>query len=122
MDLFFAVVGVLASAFFSWLFTHLYYKKALAAQADEANAELKSLTELVEQGQAFAERQRQLLWQKRIQDCVLEHKRAGTPVGLIDTYADLSGSEKAELLDAAFMRIKGRKPKTNKYRDLKGAT
>lgn len=122
MNLFLSIVGIVASAFFSWLFTHLYYKKALAKQAAEAGAQLAKLTELADQARSAGELQQQLLWQKRIQDCFVEHQRAGTPVGLIDTYTDLSAGQRADLLDAAFMRIKGRKPKVNKYRGEKAAT
>lgn len=115
-DLVLTAVGMLASGFFSWLFTHLYYKRALALQAGAAQAELSKLTELVEQGKTSAAVQRQLLWQKRLEDCVHEHQRSGTSVGLIDTFDDLGTDEKADLLDAVSMRMKGRKPKLNKYR------
>jgi Asp-tRNA(Asn)/Glu-tRNA(Gln) amidotransferase B subunit len=116
MELLLLDIGIVASAFFSWLFTHLYYKKALARQAAESTTQINKLTELIEQGKASAALTRHTLRQKRIEDCVLEHKRAGTPVGLIDTYGDLTDIEKADLMDAVFLRIKGRKPKVNKYR------
>ena len=110
--------GTAASAFFSWLFTHWYYKKALGGQAAESQAQVAALVQLVDLQAQSATLQRQVLQQKRIEDCVREHEKAGTPVGLIDTYDDLSNAEKAELLDKAFLRIKGRKPKVNKYLDL----
>jgi hypothetical protein len=116
MELLLLGIGIVASAFFSWLFTHLYYKKALARQTAESTAQINKLTELIDQGKASADLTRHTLRQKRIEDCVLEHKRAGTPVGLIDTYGDLTDVEKADLMDAVFLRIKGRKPKVNKYR------
>ncbi len=122
MELLLLAIGIVASAFFSWLFTHLYYKKALARQADESNAQINKLTELVEQGKASTTLNRHILRQKRMEDCVLEHQRAGTPVGLIDIYGDLTDIEKADLMDAVFLRIKGRKPKVNKYRGDKVAT
>ena len=111
--------GTAASAFFSWLFTHWYYKKALAGQAGESQAQIAALGQLVDLQARSATVQRQVLLQKRIEDCVREHQRAGTPVGLIDTYDDLSNAEKAELLDRAFLRIKGRKPKVNKYMNVR---
>ena len=55
--------------------------------------------------------------QKRIEDSITEHRRAGTPVRVIDTYSDLSNAEKAELLDTVLLRVKGRQPKQNKYRE-----
>jgi ABC-type bacteriocin/lantibiotic exporter with double-glycine peptidase domain len=122
MELLLLGIGIIASAFFSWFFTHLYYKKALARQADESANQINKLTELVEQGKASTALNRHILRQKRIEDCVLEHRRAGTRVGLIDTYGDLTDIEKADLMDAVFLRIKGRKPKVNKYRGEKVAT
>lgn len=126
MELFLWIAGIVASAFlsafFSWLFTSRYYRKALGSQAAEAKAQLEKLTELVEQGKASADLEQYASRQKRIQDCVAEYRRAGTPVGLIDTYGDLSDGEKAELLDAVSMRHKGHRPKVNKYRSEKAAT
>lgn len=116
------IAGVFASGFLSWLFTHWYYRKAMARDAAEASAQLTRLNKLVEQGQAAADLRKHILRQTRIQDCVAEHQSAGTPVGLIDTYGDLSTEDKADLLDAVFMRIKGRRPKVNKYRAKNGAT
>jgi len=122
MAIFLWVGGIAASAFFSWLFTYRYYKKALSWQAAESGAQLKKLIELVEQGKTSAALSQAVLRQKRIEDCVIEHKRAGTPVGLIDTYDDLTNDEKADLLDSVFLRIKGRKAKVNKYRSQEAAT
>jgi hypothetical protein len=121
MELLLWIGGIAASGFFSWLFTHLYYRKALLRQAEESAAQLQKLTELVELGMQSAEARRQMLREKRIADCVLEYQRAGTPVALVDTYDDLSDAEKADLLDTVFMRAKGRKPKVNKYRARKTA-
>ena len=109
-------VGIAASAFFSWLFTYLYYKKAFAQQAAESSTQLNKLTQLAEQARSSADLNRVVLRQKRIEDCVGEHRLSGTPVGLIDTYDDLTNDEKADLVDTVFLRIKGRKPKVNKYR------
>ncbi len=122
MTIFLWVCGIAGSAFFSWLFTHWYYKKALARQATESGGQLSKLTELVEQGKTSAALSQAVLRQKRIESCVIEHRRAGTPVGLIDTYDDLTNDEKADFLDSVFLRIKGRKPKLNKYRGQKAAT
>jgi len=39
MDLLLWLSGIVASAFFSWLFTHLYYKRALHAQQMETGSD-----------------------------------------------------------------------------------
>lgn len=122
MELLLTSLGIVSSGFFSWLFTHLYYRKALAKQAADASAQIRSLATLVEQGKDSADLQREVLKQERIENCCLEHQRAGTPEGLIDSYEDLTSEEKAHLLDAALLRVKGRKPKTNKYRGEGPAT
>jgi hypothetical protein len=50
MDLFW-LGGLAGSAFFSWLFTHLYYKRALRNQAVESAKQLAELTALRQQSQ-----------------------------------------------------------------------
>ena len=55
--------------------------------------------------------------QKRIEESIAEHRRAGTPIRVIDTYNDLSNKEKAEMLDTVLLRIRGRKANQNKYRE-----
>lgn len=122
MELLFGTAGVFASAFFSWLITHMYYRKALTSQSAAADVQIKNLAALVEQGKDSAHLRRELLRQERIEQCRIEHQRAGTPTGLIDTYSDLTIEERADLLDVVFMRIKGRKPKVNKYRAEKPST
>lgn len=110
------VMGIAASAFFSWLFTHLYYKKALKQQSGIAAEQMKQLMELVNLGRQAADTSRQVTRQKRIEECIVEYQRAGTPARLIDTYDDLKDEEKADLLDTIMLRVKGRKAKVNKYR------
>lgn len=108
-----SLVGIGASGFFSWLFTHLYYKKSLTQQAGESSKQLAALVDLA--GRAN-DTNRQLIMQKRIEEAIKEYRRAGTPVRVIDTYNDLTNEEKAQLFDTVFLRVKGRKAKTNKYR------
>jgi hypothetical protein len=60
--------------------------------------------------------QKEIERQRRIEQSVVEYRRAGTPVALIDTYKDMSGDEKAELLDLVLTRARGRPAKFNKYR------
>ena len=121
MDVVLALVGIAASGFFSWLFTHLYYRKALVRQVNESSAQLATLTELITQGKHSADLNREVLRQRRIQECVDAYRRE-SPVDRIDSYSDLSNTEKAELLDAVFLRVKGRKPRANKYRGERLAT
>jgi len=37
------VLGIIGSAFFSWLITHIYYKKSLDEQSKEAGKEISDL-------------------------------------------------------------------------------
>ncbi|MGB4874473.1 MAG: hypothetical protein WBQ93_03315 [Candidatus Competibacter sp.] len=114
LDLVLFVVSVLLSAFFSWFFTHIYYKKSLRQQEETAQTQIGKLTDaLVSQNNTDAA----LLMQKRIEESIAEHRRAGTPIQVIDTYNDLNNNEKAELLDTVLLRAKGRKAKQNKYRE-----
>lgn len=107
------LAGVAFSGFFSWFFTHVYYKKSLKQQEDAAESQIGKLTDALA---AQNKTDTALLMQKRIEESIAEYKRAGTPVRAIDTYTDLSNDEKAELLDTVLLRVKGRKAKQNKYR------
>ena len=109
----FFLAGVALSGFFSWLFTHVYYKKSLKQQEDAAESQIGKLTDALA---AQNETDAALLMQKRIEESIAEYKRTGTPVRVIDTYTDLSNDEKAEILDTVLLRVKGRKAKQNKYR------
>ena len=112
-DIVLFIAGVAFSGFFSWLFTHIYYKKSLTQQEEATETQIQTLTNaLATQNQT----DNALLMQKRIEDSITEYKRAGTPVRVIDSYTDLSNEEKAELLDTVLLRVKGRKAKQNKYR------
>ncbi|MFZ1326569.1 MAG: hypothetical protein WAT67_11230 [Candidatus Contendobacter sp.] len=114
LDLVLFIAGVLLSAVFSWFFTHIYYKKSLRQQEETAKTQIGKLTDaLVSQNKTDAA----LLMQKRIEESIAEHRRAGTPIRVIDTYNDLSNKEKAEMLDTVLLRIRGRKANQNKYRE-----
>jgi len=126
------IVGGALSGFFSWLFTACYYNKSLKQQSDTAEQQIQRLTKVIEdtlakertpqpavlgttapQGTAV---ELEILRQKRIEECIAEYRRAGTPVRVIDTYSDLKNEEKAELLDLVLLRARGRPAKHNKYR------
>lgn len=112
-DLILFLAGAGLSGFFSWLCTHIYYKKSLSTQQSAAGAQISRLMDaLAAQNATDAE----LLRQRRTEESVAEYKRAGTPVRVIDTYADLNSEEKADLFDTVMLRVKGRKPNYNKYR------
>jgi len=113
MEIILWILGVVFSGLFSWFFTHLYYKKALKQQASETSNHLSKLIDIAERANIT---NRQLVIQKRIEESIVEYKRAGTPIRVIDTYNDMSNDEKADLLDTVLLRVKGRKAKTNKYR------
>jgi len=107
------VIGVLASAFFSWLITHSYYRRSLRSQASEASGQIAAILGLAEANRQAA---RELLLQRRVEETLQDYRRAGTPEPTIDTYTDLTNEEKATLLDRVVLRKKGRLPRTNKYR------
>lgn len=113
-DIVLLLVGAAFSGFLSWLSTYIYYKKNLRQQYNAAQSQMSKLTDaLITQNKVDAT----LLRQRRIEECIAEYKRAGTPVRVIDTYADISKKEKAELLDTVLFLVKGRPAKNNKYRD-----
>ena len=113
--------GATVSALVSWFFAQIYYRKSLVKQERASERQVNSLMEALEQavnraqapGAAAAQ---VLMRQRRIEESVAEYKRAGTPVRVIDTYADLSNEQKAELLDMVSLRVRGRPAKNNQYR------
>lgn len=101
------LVGAAAS-----FFTHIYYKKSLKQQERAAASQIAILEDsLAAQNKTGAA----LLQQQRIEECVAEYHRVGTPVRIIDTYSDLTNEKKAQILDTVMLRVKGRKAKNNKY-------
>jgi hypothetical protein len=120
-DLLLFFAGAAVSGLLSWFITHIYYRKALerqeSASGQQTNRLIGALEQAVNQAHAPGAAAAQvLLRQRRIEEGVAEYKRAGTPVRVIDTYADLSSEQKAELLDTVLLRVRGRPAKNNKYR------
>lgn len=117
------VVGMLAS----WFVARRYYFKNLDDQRKEFQSTLKEYRRIIEK---FAEKEngnseinKKLLEEKRIEQCM--RKYVGTGGGehlikVIDTYSDLSNEEKADMLDTALLRARGRKAKNNPYREKDG--
>ena len=61
---------------------------------------------------------RQLLTQKRFEECEAKFKKHAPLVcAVIDTYDDMSNEEKADFFDEVAKRVKGRPLKHNKYRN-----
>jgi len=117
--LFFASAAL--SALLSWFITQIYYRKSLEKQEIASEQQVNRLMLALDQAvhhvqQPGAGAAQVLLRQRRIEEGVAEYKRAGTPVRVIDTYADLSIEQKAELLDTVLLRVRGRPAKNNKYR------
>ena len=115
-DICLLLIGAVFSGLISWLITHVYYKKSLRQQEGAAKIQIGILTKALE---LQNKNDSSLFRQKRIEECIAEHKRAGTPDKVIDTYTELNNQEKAEILDAVLLRIKGRPAKNNKYREGK---
>ena len=96
--------------FFSWLITHVYYKKSLRQQSEEASKEIKQLLNTLSDSNSNKE----ILKLKQLEIAVEEFKQKGTPRYAIDSF-DISKEEKADLYDKACLRKKGRIGK-NPYR------
>lgn len=104
-------VGLLVGSLLSWLVAHIYYKKSegdLKAGFAEQLAMLKAIYEAHLGGVAGAkEAVAADLWDRRLQRAIEEHRRRGTAQLLIDTYADYTPDQKAELWDAVGKTIRG---------------
>ena len=120
-DVILFLAGAAISGLLSWIVTQIYYRKSLEKQEQASKEQFSQLTGALEQAihqahQPGAAAAQVLLRQRRIEEGVAEYKRAGTPVRVIDTYADLSNEQKAELLDTVLLRVRGRPAKNNKYK------
>ncbi|MDD4954002.1 MAG: hypothetical protein PHG40_03735 [Candidatus Omnitrophica bacterium] len=114
------VVGIAAS----WYITRKYYLKSLHDQREEFLSAEKDYRRIIEK---YADKQnadvlvnKKLLEEKRITDCINRYVATGGGeflITMIDTYSDLSNREKADLLDMALLRAKGRKAKDNPFRN-----
>src|SRR3990172_2792908 len=112
-DILSLIVGIIGSGLISWAVTHCYFKKSLKQQAEAASRETKRISDAVT---SKTNLDAELLRQRRIEKCLEEYRRCGTPVRVIDTYSDLPDEQKAELLDTVLLRARGRPAKQNKYR------
>jgi len=116
------IIGVAGIAA-SWYITRLYYLKSLGVQRKEFQNTEKDYRRIIEK---FADKQnadgeinKKLLQEKRIEQCVEKYERTGGGeflVTIIDTFPGLSNKEKADLLDTALLRARGRKAKENPFR------
>lgn len=117
-------VGIAAS----WYITRRYYLKSLNIQRKEFLNTEKEYRRIMEK---FVDKQntdgginKKLLQEKRIEQCVEKYTHTGGGeflITMIDTYTDLSNKEKADLLDVALLRARGRKAKDNPFRNRDGA-
>lgn len=103
----------LAGVASAWLITYIYYKKSLKQQGYAAQSQIRILNDILYSQNITSDA---VIKQKRIEECIAEYRRAGTPVRVLDSYNDMSNKDKAEMFDTVILRIKGRKPKHNKYR------
>ena|SRR3989338_4104214 len=116
------IIGIIGIAA-SWYFTHRYYLKSLDDQRESflsAEKEYGRIIEkFVDKGNSDVAINKKLLEEKRIEQCVQKYAQTGGGghlITLIDTYIDLSNNERADLLDTALLRGRGRKAKDNPFR------
>ena len=117
------VMGIIIGIASSWYITRLYYLKSLDIQRKEFQNTDKEYRRIIEK---FADKQdangeinKKLLEEKRIEQCVEKYERTCGGeflVTIIDTFPGLSNKEKADLLDTALLRARGRKAKENPFR------
>lgn len=113
-------VGIAAS----WYVTRRYYLKSLDDQRETSLTAEKDYRRIIEK---YADKQnsdisinKKLLEEKRITDCMNRYTTTGGGyflIKMVDSYSDLSNQEKADLLDTALLRAKGRKAKPNPFRN-----
>lgn len=113
------IVGIAAS----WYITRKYYLKSLDVQRETFLSAEKDYRRIIEK---YADKQnsdisinKKLLEEKRITDCMNKYTQTGGGdilIRMIDSYSDLSDQEKADLLDTALLRARGRKAKENPFR------
>lgn len=118
-----AIFTVVAIAF-SWLITQRYYLKSLHDQREEFLNTAKEYRKIIEK---FADREngntainKKLLEEKRIEQCMEKYAHTGGGdflIKMIDSYTELSNKEKADLLDMALLRARGRKANSNPFRN-----
>ncbi len=118
------VIGTAFGILASWLITRTYYLKSLCNQREEFLNTEKEYRKIIEK---FADKtnsydmvNRKLLEEKRIDQCMEKYAHTGGGdflIKMVDTYTDLSNKEKADLLDTALLRARGRKANTNPFRD-----
>ena len=114
-----SMIGIAAS----WYITRRYYLKSLNGQREEFLSTEKDYRRIIEK---FADKQngdtpinKKLLEEKRITDCMNRYIATGGGdflIKMVDSYTDLSNQEKADLLDTALLRVRGRKAKDNPFK------
>lgn len=117
-------VGTIIGILFSWFITRKYYLKSLRDQREEFLNTDKDYRRIIEK---YADKQngdisisKKLLEEKRITDCMNRYTATGGGdflIKMVDSYSDLSNQEKADLLDTALLRTRGRKAKENPFRN-----
>ena len=113
VDIIFIVLGLLG-IFFSWLFTHRYYKKSLNNQQKEVSKEISEWKKLISSAEMKSKAALMLSYIDKAVDEYYNFRTPRTPVRVIDTF-DLPDSGKADIYDAVMMRVKGRLGKSNPY-------
>ncbi len=123
MEIFITVIIGIAGIVASWYITRRYYLKSLNDQREtflSAEKDYRRIIEkFVDKGNNDSAINKKLLEEKRIEQCVEKYAQTGGGgplITLIDTYTDLSNNEKADLLDTALLRGRGRKAKDNPFR------
>jgi hypothetical protein len=108
------ILGIIGGGLISWLITHCYYKKSLTNQREAwVDIEDKLLNKIKSKDgddDGFINNE------LRIKAALDDYKRKGTPKYIIDTFHDLTNTQKAKLYDDVLLRAKGRPGKNNPYK------
>lgn len=105
------ILLVVVGALLAWGIAHVYYKKSKQDLEDGLAQHLEITRQLhvrqLEAAGAAAQAAAADLRDRRLQDALVEHRKSGNSQRLIDSYADYTQQQKAQLWEAAGKLIRG---------------